>query len=315
VINQSGILNRRAFLRTTGGACLASSVSPVLGQSSRVISGAPVHFDLGVVVWIETQQSIDAAIRGIRALGLQTCQIGFEHLSKDVTAPLKEALTRHNVRATAFSEHGPGQRVFDFYAGPKTIGIVPRATRDSRIRNLQMAADVAAQCGIPAIHTHCGFIPEDPNSPAYAEAVSAMKAVAQYCKAHGCAFLCETGESTPLTLRRAIEDVGLDNIFVNLDLANLILYNKGNPVEALKVFGGLVHGIHAKDGLLPTNTRELGQEVALGEGLVDFPGVFKLLRQLNYQGPIHIEREIDAEEWAKEVLRSKTYLENIMRQA
>lgn len=315
MINKSGILNRRAFIWTAGGACLASSVSPVPGQSSHFAAGAQVHFDLGVVVWIEEQQSIDAAIRGVRALGLQTCQVGFEHLNKDVAAPLKEALTRHNVRATAFSEHGPGQRIFDFYEGPKTIGIVPRSTRDSRIRNLQLAADIAAKCGIPAIHTHCGFIPEDPNNPTYAEAVSAMKAVAEYCKARGCAFLCETGESTPLTLRRAIEDVGLDNIFVNLDLANLILYNKGNPVEALTVLGGLVRGIHAKDGLLPTNTRELGQEVALGEGLVDFPAVFELLRQLNYQGPIHIEREIDEEGWAKEVLRSKAYLENLMGEA
>jgi sugar phosphate isomerase/epimerase len=112
-----------------------------------------------------------------------------------------------------------------------------------------------------------------------------------------------------------IEDVGFDNLFVNLDLANLILYGKGNPVEALEVLGKLVRGIHAKDGLLPTNTREFGKEVALGEGRVDFPVVFEQLRRLNYKGPIQIEREISGPERTKEILRSKAFLENILGKA
>jgi len=246
-------------------------------------------------------------------MGLQTCQIGFERLTAGVAGPLKKALTTYGVEATAFSEHGPGRRVFNFYEGPETVGIIPPATRDARIRNLQLAADVASECGIPAIHTHCGFIPENPNEPLYAQAVAAVRKIGDYCKERGLLFLCETGEETPVTLLRLIGDVGLDNVFVNLDVANLILYGNGNPVDAMDVIGHLVRGIHAKDGLLPTDARNLGREVIIGQGRVDFPGVFERLKQMDYKGPITIERETQGEQRREDILRSKVYLENLIR--
>lgn len=308
------VFDRRTFMRTAGGVCVAGGIRDVLAGSSPADSQAS-PYRLGVVVWIAEGESIDGAIADVRALGLRTCQIGFKRLTPGVTVPMKNALARYEVEATAFSEHGPGERVFNFYEGPKTIGIVPRDTREARIRNLKLAADIATECGIPAIHTHCGFIPEDPNDQLYEESVLAMKQIAGYCKERGRSFLCETGEETPITLRRMIEDVGLDNLFVNLDLANLLIYGKGNPAEALEVLGKLVRGIHAKDGLLPTNTRELGKEAAFGEGRVDFPAVFEHLRRLNYTGAIQIEREISGPERTKEILRSKAFLENLLGKA
>ena len=303
-------LDRRAFMQLAAGACAATAAHPVIAQSS-----SPSPFRLGIVVWISEGESIDNAVRGVRDLGLQTCQIGFEHLTPEVAGPVKAALAKYGVEATAFSEHGPGERIFDFYNGPGTIGIVPRANREARIRNLQLAADIAAKCGIPAIHTHCGFIPEDPNDPMYAEVVAAMKRIAGYCKERGRSFLCETGEETPVTLLRMIDDIGLGNVFVNLDVANIVMCGKGNPVDAMDVFGHLVRGVHAKDGLLPTDTRSFGKEVALGEGKVDFLAVFKRLKRLNYQGPILIEQETDGPERKKNILRSKTFLHDLIAKA
>jgi len=109
-----------------------------------------------------------------------------------------------------------------------------------------------------------------------------------------------------------IQDVGLDNVFVNLDLANLILYGKGNPVDAMDVIGHLVRGIHAKDGLFPTDPRQLGKEVPIGTGRVDFPGVFKKLKRVNYSGSITIEREISGEQQTKDIIQSKIYLQNLI---
>ena len=302
--------NRRTFLQLAAGACAISAVPPVLAQSS-----SPTPFRLGVVVWISDGEPIDNAVRAVRELGLQTCQIGFEHLTPEIADPVKAALAKYSVEATAFSEHGPGERIFDFYQGPGTIGIVPRANREARIRNLQLAADIAVKCGIPAIHTHCGFIPEDPNDPLYAETVSAMKRIAGYCKERGRSFLCETGEETPTTLLRMIEDIGLGNVFVNLDVANIIMCGKGNPVDAMDVFGHLVRGVHAKDGLLPTDTRSFGKEVALGKGGVDFPAVFKRLKRVNYQGPILIEQESDGLEHRADILHSKAFLQDLISKA
>jgi sugar phosphate isomerase/epimerase len=305
-------LNRRTFVEAAGAACIANAIRPVLTQFPTTDSTAASALRLGVVLWVGKGQSIESAIQGVHALGLPTCQIGFEHLTAEVSAPLKNALAKYGVEATALSEHGPGQRVFDFYDGPGTIGIIPRATREARIRNLKLAADIAQECGIPSIHTHCGFIPENPNDPFYIEAVIAVKEIASYCGERGRSFLCETGEETPITLLRLIHDVGLNNVFVNLDLANLILYGKGNPVDAMDVIGHLVRGIHAKDGLFPTNPRNLGEEVAIGKGRVDFPAMFERLRRVNYKGPITIERETEGAEQREDILRSKAFLENLI---
>jgi sugar phosphate isomerase/epimerase len=307
-------LDRRSFVQVAGAACITNVLRPELSPSLSVrpVYG-PCPLRMGIVLWVADGQSIEDAIQDVHAMGLQTCQIGFEHLTAGVAEPVKNALTKYGVEATAFSEHGPGRRVFNFYEGPGTIGIVPPATRNDRIRNLQLAADIASKCGIPAIHTHCGFIPENPNEPLYAQAVEAVKKIAGYCKERGLLFLCETGEETPVTLLRLIEDVGLDNVFVNLDVANLIMYGNGNPVDAMDVIGHLVRGIHAKDGLFPTDARNLGREVIIGQGRVDFPAVIERLKQVDYKGPITIERETQGAQRREDILRSKDFLENLIR--
>jgi sugar phosphate isomerase/epimerase len=125
--------------------------------------------------------------------------------------------------------------------------------------------------------------------------------------------LCETGQETPITLLRAINDVGLDNMAVNMDMANLILYGKGEPVGALDVLGKHVRGVHAKDGLYPTDPYGLGQEVAIGKGQVRFPEAIAKLRQLSYSGPITIEREISGPGQEKDIRDSSRYLSVLIR--
>jgi L-ribulose-5-phosphate 3-epimerase len=125
-------------------------------------------------------------------------------------------------------------------------------------------------------------------------------------------LLSETGEETPTTTLRMIQDVGTGNVFVNLDTANLILCDKGNPVDAMDVFGPLVRGIHAKDGLFPTGTRNFGKEVPIGQGKVDFPALFKRLQQVNYTGAITIEREIEGPQQTRDILQSKRFLQDLI---
>jgi sugar phosphate isomerase/epimerase len=162
------------------------------------------------------------------------------------------------------------------------------------------------------VQTHCGFISENPNDTVYKEIVATMREVAGYCKRNGQNFRYETGQETPITLVRAIQDVGLDNQGVNFDLANLILYGKANPVDAIELLGPYVEGIHAKDGLWPTNPRELGQEVPIGKGKVDFPRIIRRLKELNYRGAVTIEREISGPQQVEDVREAKVYLEKLI---
>src|SRR5207253_971485 len=98
----------------------------------------------------------------------------------------------------------------------------------------------------------------------------------------------------------------------NFDLANLILYGKANPVDAIELLGPYVQGIHAKDGLFPTNSKELGKEVPIGKGKVDFPRIIERLKQLNYRGAVTIEREISGPQQVADVREAKAYLEKLI---
>ena len=322
--------NRRAFLQTSAAAAAAglsavramsetASVPSALSNNAHSAAQAastvaanegkkPLR--LGLIIGIGNDS--DAAMAKVRAFGLPTAQLSVEDPQPELAARVRQALDKHQIEGTSVVVGGPGKEVWDFYQGPLTIGLVPRETRAARIAHIKKASDFAKQCGIPAVQTHCGFIPENPNDPVYKEAVEAMREVAGYCKQNGQNFRYETGQETPITLVRAIRDVGLDNQGVNFDLANLILYGKANPVDAIEILGPYVQGIHAKDGLWPTNPKDLGREVPIGKGKVDFPRIIERLKQLNYRGAVTIEREISGPEQAADIRQSKEFLEKLI---
>jgi len=99
---------------------------------------------------------------------------------------------------------------------------------------------------------------------------------------------------------------------VNFDAANLILYGKANPVDAVDILGPYIQGVHAKDGLYPTDTRRLGVEVPIGEGRVNFPVLIEKLKKIGYKNPLTIEREIRGEKQTADILAAKTYLEKLI---
>ena len=136
--------------------------------------------------------------------------------------------------------------------------------------------------------------------------------MAEHCKKNGQYFLFETGQETPVTLLRTIETVGTGNLGINLDPANLILYGKANPVDALDVFGKYVMEVHAKDGKYPTEGMELGKETRIGEGKVDFPAFIQKLREVGFDGNLIIEREITGTEQEEDIKASKVFLETLI---
>jgi len=289
---------------------LARGASPAETAPSVPSNEGKKPLRLGLIIGIGKDP--DAAMAKVHDLGLPTCQAFVDDFEPGLVLQLRQALDKHGIEATALVVGGPGKEVWDFYQGPLTIGLVPRETRAARIAHIKKASDFAKQCGIAAVQTHCGFIPENPNDAVYKETVTAMREVATYCKRNGQNFRYETGQETPITLVRAIQDVGLDNQGVNFDLANLILYGKANPTDAIELLGPYVQGIHAKDGLWPTNPKELGEEVPIGKGKVDFPRIIARLKELNYRGAVTIEREISGPRQVEDVRDAKTYLEKLI---
>jgi L-ribulose-5-phosphate 3-epimerase len=290
---------RRRILQTAAAALTLSAQTP-----------PPAKMRLGVILGISPDP--DAAIRRVKELGFPTCQVSPSATDDETARKLRQALDRYGIEASAAVAGGPGPEVYNFYQGPQTIGLVPRATRAARIQRRKDVSDFAKKAGIPALMGHCGFLPEDPNEPLYKEAVEAIRECAAYCRNNGQRFNCETGQETPITLVRAIRDVGLDNVGVNFDVANLILYGKANPVDAVDILGPYVQGVHAKDGLYPTDPKALGKEVAIGQGKVDFPVIVEKLKKLGYANPVTIEREIRGDKQTADILAAKAYLEKLI---
>ncbi|HEV2324283.1 MAG TPA: sugar phosphate isomerase/epimerase, partial [Terracidiphilus sp.] len=57
---------------------------------------------------------------------------------------------------------------------------------------------------------------------------------------------------------------------------------------------------------------KLGEEVLIGQGLVDFKKVFTKLRNIGYTGAITIERETSGPQQIEVVKNEKLYLQRIL---
>ena len=268
--------------------------------------------DIGVITYIHPEDDFIAPVRDLGLSCAQVCSWNPDHCTPELLRRTRELLDKHGVRISSFWAGYTGPIVWNFKEGPVTLGIVPPAYRAERVAQLKRWADFAAALGAPAIVTHCGFLPENMTDPEFPSVVVALKDIGGYCRKLGIGFWFETGQETPVTLLRHIAATGLDNLGINLDPANLLLYGKGCPVDSLDVFGQYVKSVHAKDGCCPTNPLELGHETRLGDGLVHFDQLVPKLIRLGYTGDFIIEREIHGEQQQKDIRHAEKLLRGWM---
>ena len=248
-------------------------------------------------------------------VGLETVQIQVWNWDLATTQNAEKllAMLDGKLRVTSVWGGWSGPAVWNFIEGPTTLGLVPKVCREQRLQDLKKDADFAQMLGVHDMATHVGFVPEQPCDPVYGELVEAVKEIADYCGERGLHFNFETGQETPTALMRLLNDVNRENVGINLDPANLILYGKANPVDALDFYGGKIRGVHVKDGNYPKGDfRELGEEKQVGEGSVNFPIFLPKLLKGGYQGDLYIEREINGEERATDIKETIKYLKTFL---
>jgi L-ribulose-5-phosphate 3-epimerase len=312
-------MRRRDFLSSAAAAAAllpTAALASTLAAEAEAPASASSRSIMPLGLLITPAEGPEQTIKRVHDLGLPTCFLSLDAYIGKFTPQLadqfKGLLEKYSVTCTTVEVVGPPPLVWDFMQGPSTIGLVPRATRAARIDALRQASDFAKLLGVHQVQTHCGFIPENPADPLYKETVAAIREVAQYCAKNDQRFLMETGQETPTTMSRAIRDVNMPNLGVGLDTANLILYGKANPVDAVSILGKHVHAVHAKDGRWPTDPDKLGEEVLIGTGLVDFRKVFEGLRKAGYTGAITIERETNGPQQIADVRHEKEYLQKVL---
>ena len=269
---------------------------------------------LGLIVPLQSDPRIE--IEKVKNLGFQTCQVSCWDMSlytKEIAEKLKWAVEENEVEITTLWTGFSGKPVWNFTEGPSTIGLVPPDKRKTRLKDLKKASKFAEWIDVESLTTHIGFIPENPNDPVYISLVDVLKEVARFLEDRGQSFWFETGQETPVSLLRTFEDVGADNFGVNFDPANLLMYGKANPIDALDILGEYVRDVHAKDGEYPKSGYQLGEEKPLGEGRVNFPVLISKLKELNYSGSLTIEREISGPQQIIDIKRGKKYLEELIQ--
>ncbi len=176
----------------------------------------------------------------------------------------------------------------------ETVGLVPEATRAARAAEFRGISDFATYIGCSVVALHIGFVP-DSSTASYRNLIETTRSLLDHVKMNGQNLHLETGQESADHLLHFIADVGRDNLFINFDPANMILYGTGNPIEALKQVGHLVRSIHCKDAKWAAPAvrgKEWGCETPLGEGDVGMETFLRTLKEIGYTGPLTIEREI-----------------------
>jgi sugar phosphate isomerase/epimerase len=207
-----------------------------------------------------------------------------------------QRLDSMGIQLTAVFGGFEGESYADIPTVAQTVGLVPAETRAARTQEMKEIADFAHQLQCSVVALHLGFIPHDSSDPLYGEVTDVMREVCDHAQGNGQNVHLETGQESADGLLQFIADVERDNLFVNFDPANMILYGTGEPIEALKKVGAFVRSVHCKDGTWADNPgQEWGAEVPLGDGDVGMETYLRTLDDLGYTGPLTIEREIAQE--------------------
>lgn len=232
----------------------------------------------------------------IAELGLPTIQLHAPHPSKRDAATaqqLKRQLEDMNVVCTAVFGGFEGESYADIPTVARTIGLVPQASRQSRLAEMRDIADFTKELGCDTVALHLGFIPEDTSDPQYNQVVAVTAELCDHCAANDQYLHLETGQESADGLMNFIAAVGSERLKINFDPANMILYGTGEPIEALRKLAPHVRSVHCKDGTWSDQPGETwGREVPLGQGDVNIRAYLQTLHEIGYTGPLTIEREI-----------------------
>jgi sugar phosphate isomerase/epimerase len=192
----------------------------------------------------------------------------------------------------------------------RTGGVVPDQTWEENWRNIQANAQLAQQMNLKLVGFHAGFLPHQPQDPDFANLLGRIRQIADLFADHGIDVALETGQETAPTLRLFLERLNRRNVGVNFDPANMILYDKGDPIEALREVGPWVKHCHIKDALRTQQPGAWGQEVVVGTGQVNWPAFFRTLAELKFEGCCCIEREWGDQRVA-DIRAGRQYIENL----
>lgn len=241
----------------------------------------------------------------VKAIGVTNAQMGCppnDYLSGTRFEQLRTAIRESGVIITTVFCGFAGESYADIPTVQRTVGYVPADTREDRVQKTLAVSEFAKGLGVDAVAAHIGFVPEDHKDPVYKEILATIQRIADYCKRNGQVFTLETGQEPAETLLRFLKDLNRDNVRVNFDPANMILYGCGEPIAAMETLKDYIASTHAKDAKWSEQPKVTwGVETPLGAGDVGMEQYVAKLKEIGYDGFITIEREISGDKQIEDI--------------
>jgi L-ribulose-5-phosphate 3-epimerase len=248
--------------------------------------------EIGLMFW--AAPDTQTVLRTVHDLGIRVGQLGVPPELDCDRAPneWKNGLREFQVTITSAVCSYQGEQYSDLETVHKTVGFTTKGLRAERIARTESVSDFAHALGIPGVSCHVGFIPGDPSEILYKDLRDLTRSLCDHCGKNGQNFVLETGQESAAVLLSFIADVDRKNLKVNFDPANMIMYQSGDPLNALKVLSPHVISVHCKDAHSPPkDSGLLGSECLLGDGEVNIRAFLEELKELGYKGALSIERE------------------------
>jgi L-ribulose-5-phosphate 3-epimerase len=273
------------------------------------------NLEIGVCSWSLQVTSIPELEKWLGEVGASSVQLALgdpHHATWKEGDGLVKAALKASFEITATMIGYPGED----YTTPETIkrtgGFGDSARHKERLEIFRWAVDRTAELGSTILTTHAGFIPE-PDDPKRGSFIDCLGEAVDYAASKEIFVALETGQESADLLRRTIDEIDSPNIKVNFDPANMILYNTGDPIEALEPLSNDIVHVHVKDALYPSQPGQWGTEVPLGEGQVGMKAYVEELLRLGYTGPLVVEREVgNQRERARDILGGIKLLKKIL---
>jgi L-ribulose-5-phosphate 3-epimerase len=248
---------------------------------------------LAVCSWSLQPQSAEQLVEQLETTGLRRVQLALDplHLEPAAWRATADLFAARKIEIVSGMFGTIGEDYTTLETIKRTGGLVPDEHWDQNWRNIQAVAALAQTFQLKLVTFHAGFLPHEESDPDFRKLMDRVARVADLFATHRISLGFETGQETAETLATFLTKLNRPNVGVNFDPANMILYGKGDPIEALRVLAPWLQQCHIKDATHTKQPGTWGAEVPAGAGDVNWPAFFATLKELGYAGNLCIERE------------------------
>jgi L-ribulose-5-phosphate 3-epimerase len=257
------------------------------------MNSSPVTDRLAVCSWSLLPSNPQDLLEKIRATGIRRVQLELDPLRANpkVWGDTEKLLREGNIEIVSGMVRCIGEDYSTLESIRLTGGIAPDATWEQNLKDIQASAVIAKKMGLKLVTFHAGFLPPDESHPMFAKMLQRLDAVADIFMVHNILVGLETGQETAPELADLLHKLNHPNIGVNFDPANMLMYDKGDPVKALRTLAPWIRQVHIKDAKRTKTPGIWGEEVPVGTGEVDWRAFFHTFRQVIFNVYLAIERE------------------------